>query len=167
MLRVEKFTEDDYPLYSRLVFNEQTMRMNLGRVFTEEEARLFFQAVLSCNAANPDRGFFKVFAEQGQAIEYIGIGALTWNDDYNTIEIEYMLLPQYWHQGYGTELVKLLLQSVSEADQKTDVVAITDPANTYSKRILQHARFQFVKQYVNPDGEPAELYIRSSEYANS
>lgn len=90
MLMLEKYTEDDYPLYAQLVFNEQAMNMNLGRVFTEEEANLFFQMVLNCNAASPDLGFYKVFFGK----EYIGMGALNQNDAYNAVEIEYMLLPQ-------------------------------------------------------------------------
>lgn len=36
MLTLEKYTESDYPLYAQLVFNEQSMNRNLGRVFTEE-----------------------------------------------------------------------------------------------------------------------------------
>lgn len=159
MLTLEKYTENDYPLYAQLVFNEQAMNRNLGRVFTEEEADLFFRMVLRCNAESPDWGFYKVFF--GKA--YIGMGALTPNDDYNAVEIEYMLLPDYWNQGHGTELVRLLLQKAKNAYPEADIAAITDPANTYSKRILQRAGFDLVKQYINDDGEPAELYIKKTE----
>jgi RimJ/RimL family protein N-acetyltransferase len=38
------------------------------------------------------------------------------------------------------------------------VEAITDPDNTFSKRILQKTGFALVKRYTNDDGEPAELY---------
>lgn len=166
MLALEKYTANDYPLYPQLVFNEQTMNMNLGRVFTDDEADLFFQMVLRCNMANADLGFYKVLAKQGKDIQYIGMGALNWNDDYNAIEIEYMLLPQYWNQGHGTELVKLLLQTASEARPELDIVAITDPGNIYSKKLLQRAGFTFVRQYVNDDGELAELHIKRSERAS-
>lgn len=165
MLKLEKYTDDDYPRYLQLVFNEQTMNMNLGRVFTHEEADLLFQMVLRCNAASPDLGFYKVFLGQGKDSEYIGMGALNWNDDYNAVEIEYMLLPRYWNQGHGTELVRLLLQRAGEANRETDIVAITDPANTYSKRILRRMCFKLAKRYVNDDGELAELYIKSRELA--
>ncbi|MCH5279437.1 MAG: GNAT family N-acetyltransferase [Christensenellaceae bacterium] len=166
MLDLKKYTENDYTLYSQLVFNEQTMNMNLGRVFTDDEAASFFQMVLRCNIAKPDLGFYKVFAKQGKDIQYIGMGALNWNDDYNAIEIEYMLLPQYWNQGHGTELVKLLLQMANKARRELDVVAITDPKNIYSKRLLQRVGFTLVKQYVNDDGDLAELYIKRTEHAS-
>ena len=166
MLELKKYTENDYPLYLQLVSNEQTMNMNLGRMFTDDETTLFFQMVLRCNMENPDLGFYKVFAKQGKDTQYIGMSALNWNDDYNAIEIEYMLLPQYWNQGHGTELVKRLLQMASETRRESDIVAITAPENVYSKRILKHAGFMFVKQYVNDDGDLAELYIKRTERAS-
>lgn len=165
MLELEKYTEDDEALYSQLVFNEQTMNMNLGRVFTEDEASLFFQMMLRCNGEDPDLGYYKVFARQGENRSYIGMGALNWNDDDHAVEIEYMLLPAYWHQGNGTELVRLLLQMANQARQEPDVTAITDPENVYSKRLLQRAGFSLVRQYVNDDGDPAELYIKRAEHA--
>lgn len=161
MLKLDKYTEKDYALYSDVVFNEQTMTMNMGRVFTDEEARAFFEAILNCNAENDDLGFYKVYSTHDNASEYVGMGALTWNDDCNAVEIEYMLLPQYWNKGYGTALVNLLLQRARETHPESSVVAITDPANTYSKRILQRAGFEMVKQYVNDDNELAELYVRN------
>lgn len=161
MLTLEKYTESDFSLYAQIVFNEQVMRMNLGRVFTEEEANLFFQMVLRCNAAGSALGYDKVFLTQGSDRVYLGMGALNWNDDFHAVEMEYMLLPAYWHQGYGTELVGMLLQKARDACQATEVVAITDPANIRSKRLLQRVGFDFVRQYVNPDGETAELYRKS------
>ena len=158
MLVLEKYTAEDYDLYSELVFNEQTMRMNMGRIFIEEEANMFFQVILSCNAENNDYGFYKVFSQHDNEREYIGLGALTWNDDYNAVEIEYMLLPQHWNKGYGTALANLLLQKTRKVQNDEDIIAITDPENTFSKRILQRIGFELVKQYVNDDGELAELY---------
>ncbi|MCH5152471.1 MAG: GNAT family N-acetyltransferase [Clostridiales bacterium] len=158
MLVLERYNADDYDLYSQLVFNEQTMNMNMGRVFNVEEASMFFQLILSCNAEHNDYGFYKVYSSYNNEREYIGMGALTLNDDYNAVEIEYMLLPQYWNKGYGTELVNLLLQKAKQMHKCVDIIAITDPMNTFSKRILERAGFELVKQYINDDGELAELY---------
>lgn len=166
MLELAKYTENDYHLYAQLVFNEQTMNMNLGRVFTDDEAASFFQMMLRCNHANDGLGFYQVFAKQDGNSQYIGMGALTWNDEDHAIEIEYMLLPSFWNQGYGTELVKQLLRMANKAHREPDIVAVTDPDNIYSKRILQHAGFTLVRQYVNDDGDPAELYAKRSEYAS-
>ena len=65
-----------------------------------------------------------------------------------------MLLPQFWHRGYGTALVARLLALCGDAP----VVAVTDPENVFSRRILRRSGFSFVRSFVNPDGEQAELY---------
>ena len=46
-MKLEKYQEADETLYSRLVFNRETMNMNYGRIFTEEESKLLFQVMLS------------------------------------------------------------------------------------------------------------------------
>ena len=155
-MRLEQYSENDRALYECLVFNRETMMKNLGRIFTEEEAAFFFRAVLEQNSEGNEYGFFKVFVGAPDKEEYIGMGAITLNDEYEAPEIEYMLLPQFWNKGYGTELVEVLLNMVKGSSK---IVAITDPENTYSRRILLKKGFESVKQYRNDDDEPAELFI--------
>ena len=159
-MKLEKFDETDEDLYSRLVFNEETMKMNLGRVFTEEEAQMFFRAVLEMNATESCLGYYKVLISREGKITYIGMGAINYNEEYEAVEIEYMLLPEYWNQGYGTELVEILIKMVSDARVSSSIIAISDPANIYSQRILVKKGFEFVKRYLNSDGELADLYCR-------
>lgn len=154
-MRLEKYSENDIVLYERLVFNEEIMGMNLGRTFTIEEAAFFFQAVLEQNSEGNEFGFYKVFVGKTDKEEYIGMGAITLNDEYDAPEIEYMLLPQFWNKGYGTKLVELLLNMVKDS---STIVAITDPDNTYSRKILLKNGFESVKLYCNDDGEPAEMF---------
>ena len=161
-MKLERFDETDEDLYSRLVFNEETMKMNLGRVFTEEEARMFFRAVLEMNATESCLGYYKVLISREGKITYIGMGAINYNEEYEAVEIEYMLLPEYWNHGYGTELVEILIKMVSDARVSSSIMAITDPANSYSQRILVKKGFEFVKRYLNSDGELADLYRREA-----
>ncbi len=162
MLDLVKFSKEDYALYAGLVFNEQTMKMNLGRVFTPEEATIFFQMITACNDAGGETGFYKVLLPDAEKVEFIGMGAINWNDEYDAYEIEYMLLPDYWHRGYGTALVERLLKRADEARQKADVIAIADPANVYSQRILRRFGFELVQQFTNDDGDPAVLYRKAN-----
>ena len=55
-----------------------------------------------------------------------------------------------------TEMVEILFNMVKES---STIVAITDPDNTYSRKILLKKGFESVKQYRNDDDEPAELFI--------
>lgn len=40
-----------------------------------------------------------------------------------------MLLPEYWHKGYGSELVKLLVNILEENYRDAKIIAITNPDN--------------------------------------
>ncbi len=96
---------DDVALYNMLVLNETVMRMNLGRVFTPEEAEAFYRMMLSSGEEAEALGYFKVCdADTGV---FLGMGAL--NGVGVTADIEYMLLPEHWVLGYRTMLVSELL----------------------------------------------------------
>ena len=138
------------------------MKMNLGRVFTAEEAHMAFQTVIMQNASETQPGVYKVFIGENDE-EYIGMGAVCRNEEHSAVEIEYMLLPQYWNRGYGTALVKNLVNIAVTWESGTNVIAITDPANIRSQRILKKNGFTPVKQYVNEDGETALLYQMVSQ----
>lgn len=157
-MRLVKYSEVDKHLYFQLIFNEETMKMNLGRVFTREEAEAFFEAVLEINASETGIGFYKVFTCHEGSDTYIGMGVINQNEEHGALEIEYMLLPQYWNCGYGTKLAETLVQAARHIQNSPRIVAITDSANRYSKRILCKIGFEFVQQYLNDDREPAELY---------
>ena len=159
-IRLERFTEDDRSLLEELVFNESTMKMNLGRVFTQEEADLFFRAVRSVNVSGGKAGYYKVFACPEGKEEYIGMGALSFNEVYSAAEIEYMLLPQYWNKGYGTQLVKILTEMSENSGLSAFTVAICDPENTRSRKVLQKNGFVSARRFINDDSEPAELFVK-------
>lgn len=129
MIILEKYSEEDFPLYAQLVYNEQAMNMNLGRVFTPDEAESFFQMMLACNSSGSTQGFYKVLLRQGEKTEYIGMGAMNWNDEYNAVEIEYMLLPEYWNHGYGRALVQHMLE-ISEAPTSRAILLLSPTLQT-------------------------------------
>ena len=134
------------------------MKMNLGRVFTQEEADLFFRAVRSVNGSGGKEGYYKVFACMEGKEEYIGMGALSFNEVYSAAEIEYMLLPQYWNKGYGTQLVKILTDMSENSGLSGFTIAICDPENN---------GFVSARRFINDDSEPAELFIKAADPASA
>ena len=157
MFTLEKFTTADCPLFHTLVTNEPAMRMNLGRPLTKAEAEQFFEAVKWENAKGSVLGYYKVFPLTQGSPTFLGMGVLEQNDDYQAIEVEYMLLPQYWNRGYGTALLRALIGLAVSFQSNCVLIAILDPQNTYSKRMLCHAG---EKQYLNAENDPVELYRR-------
>ena len=165
MLKLQKFSEPDGALFKKLAFNEPVMRANMGRTFTEEEAEWFFGMILEINRADSEFGYYKVFLETEDADVYIGMGALTPNEEEQGLEVEYMLLPDYWHQGYGTELLVLLMEKARQQDPGAELVGIVDPENVYSKRMLSRQGFAFVREFVNSDGGLAQVYKTNRNHA--
>ena len=161
-MRLERFTRDDRELYEQLVFCEDVMKMNLGRVFSQEEARMFFDAMLRENEAGTDRGFFKVYVSAGGSEEYAGMGALSYNEQFSSAEIEYMILPQYWDMGYGTRLAGILTDMAERSGMSSVTIAITDPGNERSRRVLKNNGYVLANEFINDDGSPAQLFSRSS-----
>ena len=155
MIIFEKFNKDDIGLYEKLVYNEDVMKMNYRRVFTKEEAEFLFTRSVGYNDTNENSGFYKVFSREHGF--FIGLGALIADDESKTAEVEYMVLPEFWHHGFGTDILLELLDLSRNAGLKR-VEAITDPDNIMSRRILEKAAFSLKKEFINDDGEPAVLY---------
>ena len=102
-------------------------------------------------------GYYKVFPLTQGSPTFLGMGVLEQNDDYQAIEVEYILLPQYGNRGYGTALLRALIGLAVSFQSNCDLIAILDPQNTYSKRMLCHAG---EKQCLNAENDPVELYRR-------
>ncbi|QYX56554.1 GNAT family N-acetyltransferase [Roseovarius sp. SCSIO 43702] len=61
------------------------------------------------------------------------------------IEVGYMLLPEAWGQGFATEICTALLRFAFTRTALAEIVAITDPDNAASQRVL-------VKSGMIPEG---------------
>lgn len=157
MFHLDPFQREDFPLFAMLAFNERVMGMNLGRVFSEEEAAWFFDAMIAANKTqSPPLGWHKVFLTATG--EYIGLAGLSEADEHH-VEIEYMLLPEHWGKGYATRLVADLLAALHLARPNTQVAAMTDPSNASSIRVLEKNGFRQKAGFVNEDGDEVCVYV--------
>jgi ribosomal-protein-alanine N-acetyltransferase len=155
----EKFlTEDDFQYFLRLALNEDVMVMNYGRIFTLEEAKKVYKGLLEKNKIHQDFGQFKVF--EATTNNFIGLCGLIISDDFTKAEIEYLLLPEYWRKGYGSEIAKVLLKKAEESKSIKKVTATIDPNNIGSRKILLKNRFVSYKTYTIDDGSLAEDFSK-------
>jgi RimJ/RimL family protein N-acetyltransferase len=155
----EKYlSENDFSYYLNLTSDEKTMKMNFGRIFTVEESRKLFNNILEVNKKHIDFGHFKVF--EASTNNYMGLCAIIPNDDFTEVEIEYMLLPNYWGSGYGSEIVEVLLHKSNNIKSIKQVVAYVDPNNIASKKILLKRGFSSDKIYEIDDGSLVERLIK-------
>ena len=149
----EKFTKDDFEYYLKLCSNEDVMNMNFGRVFTEEESNKTFAGMLKSNV-NELAGYYKVY--EAESKEYVGLGAMTVNDDLTEAEIEYMILPQFWGKGYGTEIAEKMIAKAKELKTVKKITAYTGPENLRSQKILMKHGFKLVRTFITSDDNVAE-----------
>lgn len=155
---IKFLSDEDIQYYLDLVSNEKVMVMNYGRVFSLEEANLTYKGILKNNESHETFGYFKVFENATNV--FIGLGAMTINNDFTEAEVEYMLLPDYWGKGYGSEIVKELLKKAEKINSIHKVTAITDPNNLASKKILSNNGFVSCKIFEIDDGSLAEMHAK-------
>ena len=84
------------------------------------------------------------------------------------VELGYTLGRQWWRRGYGTELARALLIAACDEFGLDELVAVADPANAASTRVLDKAGMQPAGSRL-AYGRPHALYIakRSGWRANS
>lgn len=162
-LKLEKFTEQDFDDYYRLVGNADVMAMITERALPEAEARADFAALLANNLLHPAFGQFKVLDAGGA---FIGLGKLALESDGSReAELGYMLLPEYWGKGLGGHIAAQLL-ALAQKQPLDGLFAIIDPANLPSRKIL--TRHGFVhREYKDFDGLPGEILYRKTVGENA
>jgi ribosomal-protein-alanine N-acetyltransferase len=64
------------------------------------------------------------------------IEAMDFNQNVNKVTIGYFLHPDYWHKGYSTEAVRILVRFLFEQAGVNRIQAEVMPANIHSKKVL-------------------------------
>lgn len=67
-------------------------------------------------------------------------------------ELGYRFKQKYWSQGYATEGSEALIRKGFESLNVSRVVAIADPENTGSRRVMEKVGLMFEGDHVEPDG---------------
>lgn len=104
---------------------------------TLEETRAFLQTVLAAAAAQPRSDFTLAATLPGSDIP-IGSGSLyVRNRRFRTGEIAYVVHPDHWGLGLGTEIARLLVSLGFGRFGLHRIYATCDPRNLASGRVLQ------------------------------
>lgn len=157
---IEKFlSEEDFHHYFALVSDEKVMAMVTERAIPVEEARNNYKSLLNKNKAHKDFGSFKVFERDTN--DFIGLGKLAINEeDLSEAEIGYLVLPEFWGKGYGSEIASLMLEKVEQSKTLNRITAIIDPNNAASKKILLNNGF-ISEKICEIDGLPGEILSKT------
>jgi [ribosomal protein S5]-alanine N-acetyltransferase len=124
---------NDWQLVKKLYTNIQVRRF-LGGVVDLHNVNLKFRNMLESNTPSK---YWVIRVKNNSSTD--GIGIISLDRHYNNIDIEvsYQLLPEWWNKGYGTEVVKAVVDYALTVLGCPRVIAETQIANTASCRLLE------------------------------
>jgi len=104
---------------------------------TEAESAAFVdQVLIDAQHHSCTRFVYSVFLPD--SLKVIGAGELNIRDIYHqTGEISYIIHPDYWGKGYGTELAKKLIEIGFSTKNLHRIYATCDPRNIASAKVLK------------------------------
>ena len=130
-MRLREITTDDADFMMQLVSDPKVTRFIPGMI---QDREMLFSWIQSLRTADHE-----YIVEIEGTDELIGESSLT--EQGETDEIGFMLLPKYWHQGYGTETVNSLIETARTMSIK-ELTATTDERNIAAIRLLQSCGFK-------------------------
>ena len=160
-IKLEKFTILDFEAYFQLVKNVDVMQMITERALSIEEAEVEFELVLSKNQYDQALGNYKIL--DAHTNHFIGLAKLVLDrPDATTAELGYMLLPEFWGKGIASQVVTFLIDHAKKQSQLKDLIAIIDPVNIPSRKILINNGFhsQEFKDFDGLSGEILSLILQ-------
>ncbi len=141
-LHLRAFTLDDADFILRLL-NEATFIANIGDrgVRTLDDARAYLAAgPLASYAAN---GFGLWLIEQRTDRQAVGMCGLLKRDVLPDADIGYALLPEFAGRGYALEAAAATLELAQQTLGLARILAIVNPSNAGSIRLLERLGFAF------------------------
>ncbi|MCF5707343.1 GNAT family N-acetyltransferase [Pseudomonas syringae] len=144
-LVLRDFEVADVPALAAILGDPQVMRYSVRGVLSGHATGEF---VRNCKQAYSVDGFGTqavIDAATGQVIGFCGLNSET-VDGVMEVEIGYRLAPSFWGRGLASEAARATLKHAFETLRLTSVIAIVQPENVASVRVLQKIGF---KDYVH------------------
>lgn len=121
--------------------NTEVMQLVTGNPLSEQEAEAKFETILNINKSDKE-GYFAVSLKSSE--EFIGIAKYTLLAD-GIVEVGYGMMPPFWGVGYGSEILKALMELAAKDPTIKSLRGIVNKENHASIRILEKHGFVFEK----------------------
>ena len=143
-LILRQFSIDDAPFIFELL-NEPSYIRNIGDrgVRTVEDARAYIMRVPITSYEQNRFGLYLVILKETG--ESIGMCGLIKRDALEDVDIGYAFLPRFWSKGYAVEAALAVKEYARDVIGLKRLVAITDPENQASIRVLEKIGLRFEK----------------------
>ena len=161
-LRLRQLSDDDADFVVRLL-NEPSFIENIGDrgVRTLDDARAYITN--GPIASYEKHGFGLLLVELKESGTAIGICGLLKRDVLPEPDIGYALLPEFWSQGYAHESATAVLHNARNVLGLNRILAVVNPDNASSIRLLVRMRFQFDRMVrLTEDAAEVKLFALTS-----
>ncbi len=153
-LTLSIITKAEIADYAKLVMNEEVMKYITGKALTWQETEQKFNKIIEINEHQPKIGYF--LARKKEDNTMVGLAKLV-HTSRQEAELGYSLLPGSWGRKYATEMAKCLIQYASTMLNIERLIAIVDPENPASIKVLTKQGFKLTSTG-SIDGLPAAYY---------
>jgi RimJ/RimL family protein N-acetyltransferase len=143
-LVLRQFSAEDAAFILELV-NEPSFIQNIGDrgVRTLEDAQAYILNGPIASYAKNGFGLYLVALKETN--ESIGMCGLIKRATLEDVDIGYAFLPKFWSKGYAVESAQAVKAYAKDVIGLKRIVAITDPANAGSIRVLEKLGLRFEK----------------------
>jgi ribosomal-protein-alanine N-acetyltransferase len=140
-LIIRPFKLQDAEALQGIVSQTEVMRYLPEDVMSLDEVKEIILWLNDCYRKNTPECIMKftlavIFKENGKLIGWCGLGPLDFSP--SEIEIFYGLSSEYWGKGIATEAAKALLHYGFDTIGLNQIVAVTNPLNTASIRVIEN-----------------------------
>lgn len=143
-LILRQFSTDDAQFILELL-NEPSFVRNIGDrgVRTLEEARSYILRIPIASYEQNGFGLYLIILKETG--ESIGMCGLIKRDALEDVDIGYAFLPRFWSKGFAVESARAVKDYARDVIRLKRLVAITDPENQGSIRVLEKIGLRFEK----------------------
>lgn len=141
------------------LLNDPSFIQNIGdrKVRTIEQARSYILNGPVKSYEKNGFGLYLVILKETR--EPIGMCGLIRRANLEDVDIGYALLPKFWSKGYAVEAAQCMKAHARDVIGLERMVAITDPANAGSIRVLEKIGMRFEKMVrLSPDDIELKLF---------
>ncbi|MGB8981402.1 MAG: GNAT family N-acetyltransferase [Anaerolineales bacterium] len=161
-LILRQFSLEDASFILELV-NDPSFIQNIGDrgVRTLDDARSYIQNGPIASYARNGFGLYLVALKDTG--ESLGMCGLIKRDGLDDVDIGYAFLPRFWSKGYAIEAAQSVKTYAKDQVGLKRIVAITDPANEGSIRVLEKLGLHFEKM-VRLSADDIELKLFAVDF---
>ncbi|WP_375176361.1 GNAT family N-acetyltransferase [Marinobacter mobilis] len=152
---------DDLADLADILADPEVMRYSLRGVCDRAATLRFIDWCVACYRSHGLGPWALLGRSGGELLGFCGLGPEPVGER-EEINLGYRLARRYWHQGFATEAVDAVLTHGFQAKRVESVVAIIEPGNVASLRVVEKAGFGDYRMEAFHD-RPARMYRMSVE----